>query len=120
VADPEKAGRILLNLIDNAIKFTPAGGRVEVGAHADDDHVGIFVRDSGCGIPPDRLGSIFEPFVQVDQEHTRANEGLGLGLAVSRELARNMDGDVEVESELGRGSTFTLTLPRAQVVDVAA
>lgn len=120
VADPDKAGRILLNLIDNAVKFTPVGGRVAVGAQVEDGHVGIFVRDNGRGIPPDRLGSIFEPFVQVDQEHTRANEGLGLGLAVSRELARNMDGDVEVESELGSGSTFTLTLPRAQVVDVAA
>ncbi len=120
VADPEKAARILLNLVDNAVKFTDRGGEITIGATAEGAIVRIFVRDNGRGIPPNRLGSIFEPFVQVDQEHTRDKEGLGLGLAISRELARNMDGDIEVQSELGRGSTFTLILPRSHSVEAAA
>ncbi len=113
LADPDKAARVLLNLVDNALKFTEAGGHIEVGARAEPDHVAIYVNDDGPGIARARLGSIFEPFVQLDQEHTRDKEGLGLGLAISRELARNMDGDVRVQSEPGRGSTFTLVLPRA-------
>ena len=113
LADPDKAARVLLNLVDNAVKFTDAGGQVEVGARGTPDRVEIYVRDNGRGIIGSRLGSIFEPFVQVDQEHTRDKDGLGLGLAISRELARNMDGDVQVQSEPGRGSTFTLALPRA-------
>ena len=120
IADPEKAARILLNLVDNAVKFTDRGGQISVGASPEGPTVRISVRDNGRGIPPSRLSSIFEPFVQVDQEHTRDKEGLGLGLAISRELARNMDGDVEVESELGRGSTFTLVLPRGQTAEAAA
>ncbi len=120
IADPEKAARILLNLVDNAVKFTDKGGQIMVGASADGGTVRIYVRDNGRGIPPGRLNSIFEPFVQVDQEHTRDKEGLGLGLAISRELARNMDGDIEVQSELGRGSTFTLVLPRGHSAEAAA
>ncbi len=113
LADPDKAARVLLNLVDNAVKFTDPGGHVEVGARGEADQVLIYVRDDGRGIADSRIPTIFEPFVQVDQEHTREKEGLGLGLAISRELARNMDGEVRVESEPGRGSTFTLSLPRA-------
>ncbi len=113
LADPDKAARVLFNLVDNAVKFTDPGGHVEVGARGEVERVEIFVRDDGRGIVGSRLGSIFEPFVQADQEHTRDKEGLGLGLAISRELARNMDGDVRAQSEPGRGSTFTLLLPRA-------
>ena len=73
----------------------------------------LHVRDTGVGIAPDRLEHVFEPFVQVDDSHARRAEGTGLGLAISRDLARGMGGELEAESEEGRGSTFTLSLPRA-------
>jgi PAS domain S-box-containing protein len=115
-ADGDKVQQVLINLLSNALKFTPAGGRVFVRAEADPergDAVRVQVRDSGIGIPPEKLAAVFEPFVQVDTGRTRRSEGSGLGLAISRDLARGMGGDLRVESTLGRGSTFTLTLPRA-------
>jgi signal transduction histidine kinase/FixJ family two-component response regulator len=115
-ADREKLQQILLNLLSNAVKFTPAGGSVtiDVGRRAGTDDV-VFVRvsDTGHGIPRDKLESVFEPFVQVDVYRTRSTEGVGLGLSISRDLARGMGGDLRARSELGKGSTFTLTLPRA-------
>ncbi|HEU0054840.1 MAG TPA: CHASE3 domain-containing protein, partial [Longimicrobium sp.] len=94
-ADPEKLRQVVLNLVTNAIKFTERGGRVWVEAAVDDGHALVRVRDTGRGIPADRLSTIFEPFVQVDRELTdRAHQGVGLGLAISRELARAMGGDL--------------------------
>jgi signal transduction histidine kinase len=113
--DPEKAEQILLNLLSNAAKFTAAGGRISVYVDRDRDLARIVVRDTGVGIPPDKLDAIFEPFVQVERNHTRTVEGAGLGLAISRDLARAMDGDLTVESDVGVGSAFTLTLPAATV-----
>jgi signal transduction histidine kinase len=111
-ADPEKARQVLLNLLSNAIKFTESGGAVRVACARDGgEQVAIRVRDTGRGIPGDKLDAIFEPFVQVDQQLTRTQEGAGLGLAISRDLARAMHGDLTVESTVGSGSTFTLTLP---------
>jgi signal transduction histidine kinase len=78
------------------------------------------VRDTGVGIAPERLQSIFEPFVQGERALNRPTEGVGLGLAISRELARGMGGTLEVESEVGRGSTFTVTLARATVPSARA
>lgn len=115
-ADREKLEQILLNLLSNAIKFTPDGGRISlVGVSRDDapDSLFVRVRDSGIGIPEDKLAAVFEPFIQVDATRTGASQGTGLGLAISRDLARGLDGDLEVESTPGQGSTFTLTLPRA-------
>jgi signal transduction histidine kinase len=117
-ADPEKLRQVLVNLLSNAIKFTNArpglAGDVSVTcAAAPDGRVSIRVRDTGIGIASDKLGSIFEPFVQVRSDLTRTAEGTGLGLAISRDLARGMGGDLTVESTPGVGSTFTLTLPRA-------
>jgi signal transduction histidine kinase len=111
LADPDKLEQVLLNLLSNAIKFTPPGGTVEIEYREDGATVRISVRDTGAGIPADRLSSIFDPFVQVDPDLTRQRQGAGLGLAISRELARAMGGEIEVESRLGEGSTFTLTLP---------
>jgi PAS domain S-box-containing protein len=111
-ADPDKVRQILLNLLSNAIKFTPADGAVDVQCQANDGHVHIHVHDTGTGIPAEKLQAIFEPFVQLDRSLTNTPEGAGLGLAISRELARAMGGDLTAESAVGIGSTFTLTLRR--------
>ena len=113
-ADREKTQQILINLLTNALKFTPSGGRISVTARRDGEgHVVLDITDSGIGIPAEKLESVFAPFVQVDVGHTRKREGSGLGLAISRDLARGMGGDLRARSELGRGSTFSLLLPRA-------
>jgi signal transduction histidine kinase len=111
-ADAERVRQILLNLLMNASKFTPAGGRVRVSAAAADDGVHVVVEDTGCGIPGDQLERIFDPFVQLDRKGGReSQQGVGLGLAISRDLARRMGGDIRVESEVGVGSRFTVVLP---------
>ena len=113
-ADREKLQQILLNLLSNAIKFTPAGGRITVTCtRAAADRVALIVDDTGVGIDADKLAVIFEPFVQVDAKLTRRQEGVGLGLAISRDLARGMGGDLLVESSPDLGSTFSLVLPAA-------
>ena len=119
-ADRHRLQQILINLVGNAIKFTPEGGRVMVDAFDDDARVMIRVADSGLGIPADRLQSIFEPFVQVDSEFTRRASGAGLGLAISRDLARMMGGELTVESEIRQGSVFSVSLPVADEADRAA
>jgi signal transduction histidine kinase len=113
-ADRDKAQQILLNLVGNATKFTDGGGRITLEYEAVGDMVHIRVRDTGIGIPPEKLDAIFEPFVQVDTNYTRTKDGIGLGLAISRDLARGMGGDLVVESAPAKGSTFTLALPRVQ------
>ena len=112
-ADAEKLRQVLVNLLSNAIKFTDRGGRVDLTCMRDLDRVHIAVRDTGIGIPADQREAVFEPFVQVRTDLTRTTDGTGLGLAISRDLARGMGGDLTVESVLGAGSTFTLTLPTA-------
>ena len=112
-ADAEKVRQILLNLLSNAVKFTDAGGRVSLACETDRAAALVRARvsDTGRGIPSDQLERIFEPFVQVDRHRTHdSQQGVGLGLAISRDLARGMGGDLAVESEEGRGSTFTLVL----------
>jgi signal transduction histidine kinase len=111
-ADRERTTQILTNLLTNAVKFTDAGS-VTVGWRADDRAVRIDVRDTGRGIPDDKLASVFEPFVQAGRSAEEQQQGVGLGLAISRELARAMGGDLTVESAVAEGSTFTLRLPRA-------
>jgi PAS domain S-box-containing protein len=113
-ADREKAQQILLNLLSNAVKFTERGGHVQVRCSGAGDRVRIQVRDTGVGIPAEKLESIFEPFVQVSRALNRPIEGTGLGLAISRDLARGMGGDLTAESALGAGATITLTLPRSR------
>ena len=129
MGDPHRVEQILVNLLSNAVRFTEPGGRVvvtceivESAPDAAQVPVGmdcvcaLHVEDTGIGIAPAHRGAIFEPFVQVEQGHTRTREGSGLGLAISRRLARLMGGDLTVESELGRGSTFTLWLPGVPAV----
>jgi signal transduction histidine kinase len=112
-ADGEKLRQVLVNLLSNAVKFTPRGGRIDLAYEVRGDRVLLSVRDTGIGIPGEKLESIFEPFVQVRSDLTRTAEGTGLGLSISRDLARGMGGDLTVESVLGQGSTFTLELPSA-------
>ncbi|NUO38032.1 MAG: PAS domain S-box protein [Gemmatimonadaceae bacterium] len=113
-ADADKLRQILVNLLSNAIKFTDTGGRIVLSCEASSDGtVRLRVSDTGVGIPADKLEVIFDPFVQVRSDLTRTAEGAGLGLAISRDLARDMGGDLTVESTTGAGSTFTLTLQRA-------
>lgn len=116
--DPGKLQQILLNLLSNAIKFTPEGGSITTtfevqadGAFRDQPQVSISVTDTGGGIQADKLESIFLPFVQVERSLNQPGEGIGLGLAISRDLARGLGGDLTAVSEYGTGSTFTLTLP---------
>lgn len=108
--DPGKVRQILLNLLGNSVKFTETG-EVELSVVREDETVVFRVRDTGPGIPLELQERIFEPFVQVDLSQTRRHGGTGLGLAVSRELARLLGGELRVESENGDGSTFILTLP---------
>jgi PAS domain S-box-containing protein len=112
-ADRVKTEQILLNLLSNAVKFTERGGHITVSCSADAEVGRITVSDTGIGIPPEKIEAVFEPFVQLGRTLTSTHEGTGLGLAISRDLARAMRGDLVVESELGKGSRFTLTLPLA-------
>jgi signal transduction histidine kinase len=112
-ADRDKVRQVVLNLLANAVKYTPVGGTVQLSCDADATAVRVHVRDTGPGIDAEQLPVIFEPFVQGHRALNRPNDGVGLGLAISRDLARGMGGDVSVTTEMGVGSTFTLRLPRA-------
>jgi signal transduction histidine kinase len=121
--DDERVRQILVNLLSNAVKFTAQGGKITVAIASSGtpdantrlqpsrSYVGFRVTDTGAGIPEDKLLSIFDPFVQAESGHARSREGSGLGLTISRRLARLMGGDLTLKSELGKGSTFTLWLP---------
>ncbi|HEX2080095.1 MAG TPA: PAS domain S-box protein [Longimicrobium sp.] len=131
LGDGDRVRQILVNLLSNAVKFTEPGGRVSVratvAAGPDDGArlpgpgpwVRMDVEDTGIGIPPERLSTIFDPFVQVDASYTREAGGTGLGLTISRRLARLMDGDLTVRSTLGRGSCFSVWLPAAPETEPA-
>jgi signal transduction histidine kinase len=109
--DPRKIRQILINLLSNAVKFTEPGGRITLDVAAAAGTMLFTVRDTGIGIPPEHLQRIFDPFWQVEQQATRRAGGTGLGLSVSRRLARLLDGDISVDSAVGRGSTFVVSLP---------
>ena len=110
-ADREKVQQILVNLFANAMKFTPAGGSVELDWRLEEESVLVRVRDTGPGIPADKLEQIFEPFVQLRSPGSVPTGGTGLGLPISRDLARAMGGNVTASSTFGVGSVFTVTLP---------
>lgn len=108
--DPLRLKQVLVNLLGNAAKFTDDGA-IDVGVQRWGKRVRIQVRDTGCGIPADALPTLFDRFTQVDGTPTRQHQGTGLGLAICRELTELMGGDIEVASQLGTGSTFTVSLP---------
>jgi signal transduction histidine kinase len=111
--DPERVTQILVNLLSNSIKFTPKGGHIGAECAATADSVTLRVSDTGIGIAAEKHDAIFEPFIQLRESLSDRESGVGLGLAISRDLARAMGGDLTVESELGKGARFTLSLPRA-------
>lgn len=115
VADHDKIHQVFTNLISNAIKFTPDGGRILISGSADDGNVRISVKDTGEGIPKDKLQSIFNKFYQVDSSDSRPHEGTGLGLAIVRMILDATGGKISVKSAPGKGSTFTVSLPTGAV-----
>ena len=110
ISDQDKIRQIVLNLLSNAAKFTHEG-RILLAAKQDGENLRIAVADTGIGISAEALPRIFKEFQQADTSTTRQYGGTGLGLSISRNLARLLGGDLTVESELGKGSTFTLTIP---------
>ncbi len=136
VGDEDRARQAVANLLSNAVKFTDPGGSITVTCSVTSDlpasthlvrgarYVAISVADTGIGIEQEDLRRIFQPFMQLEAAkgtpYTRARAGAGLGLSISRQLAHLMSGDITVESELGRGSTFTLWLPASSTLAHAA
>jgi heavy metal sensor kinase len=112
VGNRELLHRLFGILLDNAVKYTPPGGRIDVRVVKDDGRVRVGVRDSGIGITPEDVEHVFERFYRADKARTRENGGAGLGLAIGRWIAETHGGTLTVESELNRGSTFTVVLPR--------
>jgi signal transduction histidine kinase len=109
--DPEKIERIILNLLSNAVKFTPKGGNIAVNKEDGTEYVCIKVRDTGRGIPHEKLDSIFERFVQVDKSLTRDHEGSGIGLSLVKALIELHGGKITVSSKEGQGTEFVLYFP---------
>ena len=112
-ADADKIRQVLVNLVENAIKYSPDGGRVSVTLTPSGERLRFSVIDHGLGIPASEHGRIFEKFYRLDPNLTRGVGGTGLGLYICREIVRRMDGRIWVESEPGRGSTFSFDLPLA-------
>ena len=112
IADEGKLKRIMVNLLTNAIKFTPRNGHVTLTTRADGPRMVITVRDTGVGIAADRIDTIFEPFVQIPGQKSMNPDGVGLGLSIGRRLARAMNGSLTVTSAPEKGTSFELVLPR--------
>jgi two-component system phosphate regulon sensor histidine kinase PhoR len=112
MGDENRIEQVLVNLVHNAIKFTPQGGRVTISLGVENDAVSISVSDTGIGIPADDLPRIFERFYKVDR--ARSGGGTGLGLAIAKHIVQAHGGDIRVASEEGKGSTFTFSLPVAR------
>ena len=118
--DPERTRQVLTNLVDNAIKYSPHGGRIELGLEVEGGHARFSVRDQGLGIPLGEQKRIFEKFYRLDPDHRRGVGGSGLGLYICRELVRSMNGRIWVDSDPGKGATFTFELPVAERVTAPA
>jgi two-component system phosphate regulon sensor histidine kinase PhoR len=102
---------VIFNLVDNAVRFTPQGGEVGIEAHRHDGSVEVRVADTGVGIAPDALPRLFERFYRVDPARARGDGGTGIGLAIARSVVEAHGGTIRVESEPGKGSTFSFDLP---------
>ena len=115
VCDAQKLYQVFLNLLDNAIKYSDPGDRVDVRIAEDPLDLTVEVRDTGVGIPEEDLGQLFERFYRVDKDRSRATGGSGLGLAISRQIIEMHGGEISVESEVGKGSTFRVRLPKMPI-----
>jgi len=113
--DPEKIERVIMNLLSNSIKFTPCGGSIMVTIEDGIDNICLRVKDTGRGIPKDKLNVIFERFVQVDKSLARDHEGSGIGLSLVKSLVELHGGTISVESQVGKGSEFIIYIPCKQV-----
>lgn len=111
LVDRQRIEQVFLNLLDNAAKFTPAGGRISIQARLEKPYVRIEFRDTGVGIPSEHLSRVFERFYRVDRARSREAGGTGLGLAIVRQIVASHQGKVEVESKIDVGSTFRIFLP---------
>jgi len=109
--DQDRLIRLFLNLLDNAVKYTPAGGNVTAVVSRRGCGVEVAVMDTGSGIPPEHLPHIFERFYRVDKARSRSEGGVGLGLAIAEHIAELHGGSIRVASELGKGTIFTVSLP---------
>lgn len=109
--DSEKMERIILNLLSNAVKFTPSGGKIDINIEDNTSNICIRVKDTGRGIPEDKLHSIFERFVQVDKSLTRNHEGSGIGLSIVKSLVDQQGGTISVTSQEGKGTEFIINIP---------
>jgi two-component system phosphate regulon sensor histidine kinase PhoR len=115
-ADREAIHQVFSNLIDNALKYAPSGGKIVVGARPADDTVEFYVQDFGPGIPSEHLPRLFERFYRVDKARSRESGGTGLGLAIAKHIVLAHGGTIRAESELNHGSTFVFRLPKAEAV----
>jgi signal transduction histidine kinase len=111
MGDADLLRQALANLVDNALEHTPSGGRIELSLDAQDNEAQLAVRDTGTGIAPEHLPHIFERFYRIDAARSRERGGAGLGLSIVHQIAERHRGHVMVESVIGKGSMFTLTLP---------
>jgi len=117
-ADPDRISQILRNLINNAIKFSDEGGKIEIIASSKQDHILFGVKDYGVGLTPENRSRVFEPFYQVEKSSNRKHGGTGLGLAICRGIVESQKGKIWIESTLGEGSTFYFTIPMQPVRDI--
>ncbi|OPX86287.1 MAG: Alkaline phosphatase synthesis sensor protein PhoR [Pelotomaculum sp. PtaB.Bin104] len=111
LADSDRIEQVLMNLLDNAVRATPAGGKVELSLTAIQNEILVSVKDSGPGIPPGEQHLIWERFYKIDKSRTRSSSGTGLGLAIVKDIVEAHGGSVKVASKPGAGSTFTFNLP---------
>ncbi|QAT40122.1 HAMP domain-containing sensor histidine kinase [Clostridium sp. JN-9] len=111
IGDGDKFKQMIINLVDNAIKYTEAGGKVEVGTKVENETCIIWVKDNGVGIPKVHLSRLFERFYRVDKARSRAQGGTGLGLAIVKHVVMSFNGTIDVKSQVGEGSTFTVSIP---------
>jgi two-component system phosphate regulon sensor histidine kinase PhoR len=113
MADEARIAQVLVNLVDNAIKYTPEGGKITIIAHDKDTMIQCDITDTGIGIPEKDLTRIFERFYRVDKARSRKLGGTGLGLSIVKHIVQAHNGSVSVTSTLGHGSTFSFTIPKA-------
>jgi signal transduction histidine kinase len=109
--DPDRMTQVLVNLLDNALRYTPAGGMITLSATRIQEGVAIVVKDTGPGIPSEDLNHLFERFYRGDKSRQREEGGSGLGLAIAKSLVESQGGQIQVESQLGEGATFIIELP---------